>query len=542
MIRTLHGYIGRDLIKVMLQALIAFTLVMMVFVIFEPLRKQGLAGDQVLRLFVYTLPGLISLTLPIAALLAATFVYGRFSQDNELLACRASGIGTLSLLKPALGLGLAVTVLTLLLSSIVAPLLAQMGAAAAEQNIRRILFHKIKSEGHFKHSKWLLHAESVDEKRGMLYGVVGADMKPTGDARLLVASSAEVQFRKYGARTYVAVLLKDSVETSTAADNVIQLGEVRFESPPLPPFASEATEEVSSYSWKRLLAMRADPSEHPRITTGLKDVRQHILHNNAVTDVTETISAGKPYELTGSGEAYKVRAPAAEVVGYNEAKLLAGVDAQGNPRPVEVEVHRGGMLRQRITADSGTVTANWSVMSDASFLSLRLSGNVVVRFLGRAEDHVQRRDDWRVGKLRIPEPIIEEVGDISLQDIYNNPQRYTRQKDILKAVTYLTEVALNKIIAEIEAELHGRAAYGVSCFLMVAMGAALGLMFKGGQLISAFALAAIPGGTMLIMIIMGQQLMTNPDVPQGLGGLAIWGGVVLLAVADVVLYVRHMRQ
>ena len=40
-----------------------------------------------------------------ATLFAATIVYGRFSQENELTACRASGVSTLSVLKPALFMG-----------------------------------------------------------------------------------------------------------------------------------------------------------------------------------------------------------------------------------------------------------------------------------------------------------------------------------------------------------------------------------------------------------------------------------------------------
>ena len=83
MIRTLQMYLGRELAKVTLLALASFTLVMTVFAIIEPLRKQGLAGEQVVSLVAFTLPVMLSFTLPIASLFAATIVYGRFAQDNE---------------------------------------------------------------------------------------------------------------------------------------------------------------------------------------------------------------------------------------------------------------------------------------------------------------------------------------------------------------------------------------------------------------------------------------------------------------------------
>ena len=92
MTKTLYIYLSRDLAKVTLMALVAFTLVMTIFGVLEPLRKQGLSGLQALSLFGFTMPVMLSLTFPIAALFAATFVYGRFSQNNELLAAWASGV------------------------------------------------------------------------------------------------------------------------------------------------------------------------------------------------------------------------------------------------------------------------------------------------------------------------------------------------------------------------------------------------------------------------------------------------------------------
>ena len=109
MLRTLHFFLARELAKVTLMSLVAFTLVMTVFAIIEPLRKQGLSSDQVISFLGYTLPMMVSLTLPIAALFGATIVYGRFSQDNELQACRAGGIATVRLLEPAIVLGVLVT-------------------------------------------------------------------------------------------------------------------------------------------------------------------------------------------------------------------------------------------------------------------------------------------------------------------------------------------------------------------------------------------------------------------------------------------------
>ncbi|MFP4433136.1 MAG: LptF/LptG family permease [Planctomycetota bacterium] len=542
MIRTLHGYITGDLLKVLLQALVPFTLVMTVFAILEPLRRQGLAASQVLGLFVFTVPATISLTLPVAALFAATFVYGRFAQDNELLACRASGIPTLTLLRPALGLGLGVTLLTLVLSNFVTPQLARMAAHAAEANLRGIIYHRIQSEGYFKRGTWLLHADEVDPRTDKLFGVVGADLDPDGRSRLLAASYADVHFRSYGGRTFVTIQLENAAQTETGGQNVVHLGEVYFESPPLPNVIGQMEEKPESYSWPQLLEMRDDPSDHGRIRQGLADIRRDILHNNAVRLVAGEINQGNEYSLQGIDQRYVVSAQAAQVVGRNEVELLSGVSTEGQPIPVRVRVYRDKVMRQIITADAGSIQATWSRMQDKSYLNITLSGNITVEFLTLAEDRVQRRSDWRIGRLAIPETIVDQARGISLRDVYTNAEQYTRDKGILKSVDQLITQGVDRILSEIQAELHGRAAYGISCFLMVAMGAGLGLMFKGGQLISAVALAAIPGSVVTLMILMGKELVTNPDVPEPIGIGSIWAGVALLLAANAVLYMRHSRQ
>ncbi len=150
MIWKLHKYVTKDLIKSGLLAAVAFTLVMTGFAIIEPLRKQGLAAGQVLRLFWYLLPVMMSLTLPIAALLAATMVYGRFSMDNELTACRASGVSVYALLKPALALGGVLALATLLLSNWVAPVMLRRGEEVGKANLQQLIFQNLRSKGHVK--------------------------------------------------------------------------------------------------------------------------------------------------------------------------------------------------------------------------------------------------------------------------------------------------------------------------------------------------------------------------------------------------------
>ena len=67
---------------------------------------EGATAIQLLKIMALILPVSAALTLPIAALYAATVTYGRLSADNEFVACRSGGINIHLLLLPTLVISL----------------------------------------------------------------------------------------------------------------------------------------------------------------------------------------------------------------------------------------------------------------------------------------------------------------------------------------------------------------------------------------------------------------------------------------------------
>src|SRR5271157_2057516 len=100
MVFTLHRYIFREVIKVFILATVALTLMMSLGSILRPVQEFGVGPAQVLRLMIYFLPVTLTFVLPMAALFATTLVYGRLANDNEIDACKASGISAFTLVYP----------------------------------------------------------------------------------------------------------------------------------------------------------------------------------------------------------------------------------------------------------------------------------------------------------------------------------------------------------------------------------------------------------------------------------------------------------
>ena len=121
MVFILHRYIFREAFRVFVLATIALMLMMSLGSILRPVQEYGVGPRQVIHLMGYFLPITLTFVLPMAALFASALVYGRFASDNELDACRASGISLLTLVYPGLALAITVAIVNLLLSFHVMP-------------------------------------------------------------------------------------------------------------------------------------------------------------------------------------------------------------------------------------------------------------------------------------------------------------------------------------------------------------------------------------------------------------------------------------
>jgi lipopolysaccharide export LptBFGC system permease protein LptF len=538
LIRTLHAYIARDLTRVAVIALVAFTLVMCVFAIVEPLRKQGLAGLQVLRLFVYMVPVMFSFTLPVAALFATTIVYGRFAQDNELTACRASGIAPVSLMKPALFMGLLVTLATLGLSNFVAPVMARLGEVAVRANARGILYHRIGTEGYYKHESMILHADQVDKENDLLRGVAAIDMSRPDEVRTLVARTAKVDFNRMQGQTYVSVALDRPTQISTGRPGVYQMDALLLDSPPLPQIIRE---KPSFYNWQELRQMLRTPSAHPDVVRQLSDIRRRIGHDHLVRDVIRHIEAGEPFEGLSSDEAsFVVHAPRVRQVSDSMVRLRAD-PGEGSER-VRLEVIRDDQPSETVTADEADIEMVQSAYTSRSYVTIRLTGGVEVDYDDPDIPETQRPEERVYTYIPLPDQVRQRLEQIDIRDLAQRGTEVTENVGLQQEIQRLRQDVMPRVVLGVIAEIHARMAYGVGCFLLVALGAALGTCFRGGQLISAFTISVIPAAILVLMILMGKRIVDNPDVSQSVGVSIIWSGVALLAVADALAYGYLLRK
>src|SRR3954469_1942625 len=150
MSRTLFWYVFKDLLFIFLMASGTLAGIMSFGGLLRPLTQNGLDASQILLLIRFSMPAMSTYSLPVAALFATTWVYGRMAADNELTACRASGISFVAISTPAMLLGLMVSTLSMYLLCFTVPKNTLKIERVIVSNLAKIVVHQI-AQGHETH-------------------------------------------------------------------------------------------------------------------------------------------------------------------------------------------------------------------------------------------------------------------------------------------------------------------------------------------------------------------------------------------------------
>ena len=121
---TLIVYVLRELAGPTLMGFGLFTFILLMnylLTLAELIFRDGVGIADVSRIFLYSVPQIVVLTVPMAVLVGGLVAFGRLSSDAEIIAMRSGGISLYQLASPMLIVGAAATLLNLYLSLHVLP-------------------------------------------------------------------------------------------------------------------------------------------------------------------------------------------------------------------------------------------------------------------------------------------------------------------------------------------------------------------------------------------------------------------------------------
>ncbi|HUU92473.1 MAG TPA: LptF/LptG family permease [Phycisphaerae bacterium] len=206
--RILHRYILKEMLKALALGLVAVTGVVAFGLVLKALEEYGLGPFTSLAYMVLSMPKAAYFALPLAAVLAGTLVYGRLAAQNELMACRASGIPTWSLFWPTIVLAAVASVSTFFLAAWPLPASAYAAKRLTLADIERLFFTRLASTGRIR-LKEANFQMTVDRVVGdMLYGPT-VKYRGTGGQTYCYAPFGRVTFDR--ARNRVRLALWEAV-------------------------------------------------------------------------------------------------------------------------------------------------------------------------------------------------------------------------------------------------------------------------------------------------------------------------------------------
>jgi hypothetical protein len=600
--RTLFWYIFKDLLRIFFMASGALAGIMSFGGLLRPLTHQGLEIAQVFKLINYFMPAMTTYSLPIAALFATTVVYGRLSADNEMTACRAGGLSHLTIALPAFVMGIIVAILSLCFLCFIVPAYTLKVEQTLYSNIAKLIAGKIQT-GHeirfgpvtiFSQQAYLPPEETL--QAGQQVVVLSSPTIETIDRPyrfdrayhvpkdFYTASQATIYVEQRGkgeergtGKVYLTVKLENGMKfprrfsgAVTGGVDTTEYGPLEIDSP-----IKEDTKFMDVWRLKRLYHKPEQGAKVKRILTEMVTRDQQAAYAYYVAQKLD--AEGKMVWQFGGGESYVLSRETGAPYTIPRAEEVV------IPSPPPVGLACGWATAQ---ASSNLFTAAVGlppipalpVGTDAESHPVKfqrlLSGQVMSTFLAR-EAHlgvhpgaepgtmrmglellgtVERTSAGEFGRRNLIQPpftvpMTQEIERIGHRTVGDYVARHSDPADRQRIGRQVLELS-NDILAE----SNSRVSFAISCLVLVMVGCALGMMFRSGNFLSAFAVSFVPALVTITLIVAGQRIAGNvPDdlkadvtkwsnPPLQLGLSLIWAGNSMNFLLAAVLLGRLQKK
>ncbi|MFI5381196.1 MAG: LptF/LptG family permease [Tepidisphaerales bacterium] len=545
MSKTLFWYIFRDLLKVFFLTLGVLAGIISFGGLLRPLMQYGLTGGQVLKMLAYFMPAAQTYALPIAALFATTMVYGRLSADNEISACRATGISYMVLTTPAFILGLVLALVSLLSLCFIVPHYTLKVEKVAFSSLADIVVRSIEREHRIKlppvnDRPVTVYAESArrlpappgrpdDEvvvlKNPMFcFGENVTEKDPVSGATSTVSVPSEF----YTARSSTAVIHRGETGAEFSAnldDGAMfprdllgaSVGSVQAANIGPLPLPSPIKENPKFMTIKQLQKFY----ENPLIHRDIRGFYDSITTAEEQAAYQALVMQGflKNHQLlfdSGNDESYTV---------VFQKSIRAPFRGGANDRLTWISPGETRDIRL-VHASNGVAAGS----DEARNLTLKFQAdpaNKRMRIVFQLDDVLIGTDEIRPARASVPRFITTPL-PAELRPIGDRGPGYYLRNTSKAPESWRMKQKLQSLQSEIIGEIHARASFAISCFILVMVGSALGMMFKTGNFLSAFALSVVPAFLCIALMVTGQHVAEGDPRNMRMGLWIIWSGNVVV--------------
>jgi lipopolysaccharide export LptBFGC system permease protein LptF len=552
MSKTLFWYVLKDLLRIFAMASGALAGIMSFAGLLKPLTQTGLDAGQVGAILYYFWPAMSTYSLPVAALFATTMVYGRLSADNELTAMRASGISYWSISQPALLLGLTVSIISLLFLCFLVPVFTLKVEKVIYSNLGKIVATEVETSHVIRLDKDAVHAQGAvlapadparpNVQQVMLVGPMivqyerpeaGQDKKWRNPREFYTARTAVVTIEQSGESDEVKVTatLEGGVKFPRrfAGGIVGGVSETTFGPITLP---SPIKENSKFMVLDKLHDIWRDPGQARAVKEVVGLLVEREQQRGLVKDYVGRLKGPERGLTLRAGDETYVITPGNSIIEADEDRIYMTARSAAKDEPRLVRLRNGN---EELVADAGQIKLK--LFPDPASGRATVSAELEQATVKTGGDVMQRESFP-------PQQFSVELSEGLKKVASKTAVDYLQDKKLPAKDYYRLKREIFRIGNQVLAEMNNRASFAVSCLILVMVGCALGIMFKSGNFLTAFAVSVVPALISIVLIVTGQHTCENvPWVidahfrnPLNLGIALIWSGnVVVFGIAAVLL-------
>jgi lipopolysaccharide export LptBFGC system permease protein LptF len=436
-----------------------------------------------------------------------------------------------------------VAIANLILSFHVMPVFVHRAEKSLKADAKQILFRNVQRSGYYKlppDGRYRIYADLADLRNNTLSGVIVAEVKGYEIKKIITAERAEVNFDLQGRFNEVRI----------TAYNTYQMGledEAPFSAEWVPltmPFPSLLGDDIKFKKIDELKKIRLDLMRFDPIAKLARDTYAQFTVELLAEDIAEKISRGSSsleaaedtnsfYKLHSGQELVEFTAGQCSVRDEEQVQLSDKVvvieyDASSKKalrtlRCARASLHiEGDKFAPTLTMDLRSPT--WRQADGSEGLAQR----VIIRGLilpKAVTDKFVTTDVLETVSAASIDSALQKGPSARLNTLQNKLQR-----------------KIQGTLADIRAELHSRLVFGIGCVILIMIGIGLGIILKGGHLLSAFGASSVPAAVLIVCIMMGKNITQNPYTQVSSGIVLMWAAPVLLSVLAVIMYRKLLKN
>lgn len=549
--KTLYAYFAREMLKAFTLTLIALTLlIVMGGGVASMFASQGLGADEIGSVFIYLVPVAVLWMTPVAALFAATVTYGRAAADNEILACKAAGINLHRILTPTVIAGLLAGAVTFAGFNFLVPQLAWKVEDITRRDLPKIVTNRfLRGKPLIWEKRVAIYAETCakiptedlpkDYREGYsilrLTGVAFEEMQTSELVRIGTADETIIWFDN--TKPTPEITLELQVGRSYDAQRRQYL---EFESQRIGPigFPMAIKRKIQFENLTTLLKFQQNPMLIPEIDDRMHEMRRYLKTYFLVEVFKDHLlkSRGGSGQITLKDENAEITLSAGG--GFKDSADNGRIEL----KDVEATVRESGnsMVRE-YRSNFATIQLNDGIELHQPIIQIELRDEVQYWVAGDEGRVTRKPKETLPAILFSAQPEMEKAFTefdeaLLLRDDAPIPMFKNHEEKRLKLVKKYAQYE-----SEIRAEIHLRLAISAAVLAMVAMGAMLGIILRGGQVLTAVFISCIPGLFILIAFLVAKSLADRPSL--GMTSVYIvWSSTAALYAGVGIIGFKGLRR